>query len=108
MSLFVWLLPFDLSGLGDPAGSYGTAGMGVNYWKQSSQETKKWKGIIEQAETHRVVELKKKKNLQTQGGRGTNMAPVRDRKKALTDTTMNIRVPLSWGNLLARWATISL
>ena len=25
MSLFVWLLPFDLSGLGDPTSSYGIA-----------------------------------------------------------------------------------
>jgi len=27
VSLFVWLLPFDLSGLGAPAGSYATAGI---------------------------------------------------------------------------------
>jgi hypothetical protein len=36
--------------------------MGVNNWKQMTQERKKWKEIIEQAKTHkRVVELKKKK-----------------------------------------------
>ena len=29
MSLFVWLLPFDLSGLGVPAGSYATAGIAL-------------------------------------------------------------------------------
>jgi hypothetical protein len=29
MSLFVWLLPFDLSGLGGPTGSYATAGIAL-------------------------------------------------------------------------------
>jgi hypothetical protein len=29
VSLFVWLLPFDLSGLGDPASSYATAGIAL-------------------------------------------------------------------------------
>jgi hypothetical protein len=29
VSLFVWLLPFDLSGLGDPAISYATAGIAL-------------------------------------------------------------------------------
>jgi len=29
VSLFVWLLPFDLSGLGVPAGSYATAGIAL-------------------------------------------------------------------------------
>ena len=36
--------------------------MGVNNWKQTTQERKKWKEIIEQAKnSQRVVELKKKK-----------------------------------------------
>ena len=48
-----------------------------------------------------------KTNLQIQGGCGINVAQVRDRMRALTNTTTKIRVPLSWGNLLARWATIS-
>ena len=29
MSLFIWLLPFDLSGLGDPTISYATAGIAL-------------------------------------------------------------------------------
>jgi len=29
VSLFIWLLPFDLSGLGVPAGSYATAGIAL-------------------------------------------------------------------------------
>ena len=29
MSLFVWLLPFDLSGLGDPTSSYAPAGIAL-------------------------------------------------------------------------------
>ena len=29
VSLFVWLLPFDLSGLGDPTSSYATAGIAL-------------------------------------------------------------------------------
>jgi len=29
VSLFVWLLPFDLSGLGVPASSYATAGLAL-------------------------------------------------------------------------------
>jgi hypothetical protein len=29
VSLFIWLLPFDLSGLGDPASSYATAGIAL-------------------------------------------------------------------------------
>jgi len=29
VSLFVWLLPFDLSGLGGPTGSYATAGIAL-------------------------------------------------------------------------------
>jgi len=29
LSLFVWLLPFDLSGLGDPTSSYATAGIAL-------------------------------------------------------------------------------
>ena len=32
--------------------------MGVANWKQRMQERKQWKEIIEQAKTHRVVELK--------------------------------------------------
>jgi hypothetical protein len=29
VSLFVWLLPFDLSGMGDPTSSYVTAGIAL-------------------------------------------------------------------------------
>ena len=29
MSLFVWVITFDLSGLGDPASSYATAGLAL-------------------------------------------------------------------------------
>jgi len=29
VSLFVWLLPFDLSSMGDPTGSYATAGIAL-------------------------------------------------------------------------------
>ena len=43
--------------------------MGVNNWKQTTQERKKWKEIIEQAKTHRVVELKKKKKKTPKVGR---------------------------------------
>ena len=35
--------------------------MGINNWKQKAQEWKAWRGIIELAKTHRVVELRKKK-----------------------------------------------
>jgi len=29
VSLFIWLLPFDLSGMGGPTGSYATAGIAL-------------------------------------------------------------------------------
>jgi len=37
--------------------------MGVKNWKRRAQERKQWNEITEQAKTHGVVELKKKKGL---------------------------------------------
>jgi len=36
--------------------------MGVNNWKQKAQERKPWRGVTEQAKTHKELELRKKKN----------------------------------------------
>jgi len=37
--------------------------MRVNNWKQKAQKRKPWRGIIEQAKTHKeVAEMRKKKN----------------------------------------------
>ena len=37
--------------------------MGVSNWKQRAQERKQWKEVIEQAKTHRVVELKEEEEV---------------------------------------------